>query len=192
MAGVKVKVKTKINNDKELGDIFNQIIGAGKVNMTICGPKYVDIMVYLRKIVQIVDIFTNKSIFFSKLPSHQHAVDEFNEFIGSINDTLAAAEIDIKPYAANYDLAPDNVREEFSTKYNALKSCDEIASIVKLCDNLIPYKKFIADATSLKYQFILGLPGVEFKPFPWSEFNLKQALIELDLSTDKETRSTSS
>lgn len=182
-------VKVKMNKDKELGDIFNQIIGAGKVNMAICAPKYVDIMAYLRKIVQIVDIFTNKSIFFAKLPSHGHAMEEFNEFVKNVNETLAAAEIDIRPYSGNYDLAPDNVREEFSTKYNALKQCDEVASIVKLCDNLIPYKKFIADVTSLKYQFILGMPGIEFKPFPWSEFNLKQAVIELDLSTDRETRS---
>lgn len=183
-----VKVKTKISKDKELGDIFNQIIGAGKINLAICAPKYADIMGYLRKITQILDIFTNKSMFFGKLPGHGRAVEEFNEFIGSIGETLAAADIDLKPYAANYDLTPDATREEFATKYNALKSCEEVAAIVKLCDNLIPYKKFIADATALKYQFIMGLPGVEFKPFPWSEFNLKQAVIELDLSTDKETR----
>lgn len=182
-------VKVKATKDKELGDIFNQIIGAGRLNMTVCVPKYLDIMGYLQKVVQVIDIFANKSIFFSRLPAHAHAVEEFNDFIKNVNDTLAAAEMDLRAYSSNYDLVPDAVREEFATKYTALKQCEEVAAVVKLCDNLIPYKKFVADVGSLKYHFILGLSGVEFKPFPWSTFNLKQAIIELDLAEDKETRS---
>lgn len=183
-----VKIKTKSSQDKELGDIFNQIIGAGKLNMTICVPKFIELLQSLRKVTQILDIFTNKSVFFNKLAEHSAAIDEFNDWISEVTGSIESASMDLAPYSSNYEAAPDEVRVEFTTKYNALKSCEEISSLVKLCDNLIPYKKFISDSTNLNHKFLIGMPGVDYRPFPWSSFNIKQAVVSLDLDSSKEAR----
>jgi len=180
--------KTKTIRDKELGDIFNQIIGAGKTNLNICAPKHIELLAYLRKVALVLDIFTNRSMFFAKLPKYANCADEFREFVADINGTVASAAVDVSPYAGNYDTVPEVLREEFSTKYAALKQCDEVAYMIKFCDNLIPYKKNVADATSLNHNFIVNMPGVEYKPFPWSDLNLKQAILELELSDDRDTR----
>lgn len=184
-----VKVKTKTSKDKELGDIFNQIIGAGSLNLVICVPKFIELIQSLKKVSQILDIFVNKSMFFGRLSSQSHAVDEFNEWIGEVNGTLTAANMDLAPYSANYEAMPDEARAEFTAKYNALKSCDEISTLVKLCDNLIPYKKYITD---LNYKFLISMSGVDYKPFPWSTLNVKQAVVELDLDSSVDAKDSKS
>ena len=173
-------------DSRELGDVFNQIIGANGCNMRICGPKYLAIIGYLRKSAQVVKMFTEGSAFFTKIRTYTKVVADNRQFVAGIEAVLTAAAIDISEYATHdFATVPEDVVKNFAEKYAALKSSSCVAALFNLCNNLIPYKRFISDVDHLDHKYLYSIPGGDFSPFPWTKFNLCEVAATLDFMEPK-------
>jgi septum formation inhibitor MinC len=108
--------------------------------------------------------------------------EEILAYVAMIRSTINEVfSIDLSDYEWNLSSVDDALANEFSNVYANMKTSRMIVDIVKLCDNLVQYKKEIE---SKNQRFIAVMPGVEFAPFPFTRLNLKLLVIYDKLECD--------
>src|SRR3989344_2413842 len=53
------KVIVKKIKDKGINEMFNQMLGAGAINLNMCYPKYDNIKAYVSKLLEVINVFNN-------------------------------------------------------------------------------------------------------------------------------------
>lgn len=174
----KVRVKVKAVKDKELAEMFNQMLGAGDtVNINICYPRYIQLRGYVEKVLQVLDIFNNKCKFYESFQELLPCQKEINDYIERTRSQLAKDYfIDLSAYEWNLSMLSEEQVKEFSKVYDNFKKSETLSVLVAVCDNLIQYKKYIGDEKNLSHKFILTMAGAEFCPFPFTRLNFKYVL----------------
>lgn len=174
-----VKVKTVQSNNKEVAEMFNQMLGAGALNLNICYPKYCNIRSSLENLLNVI-----------KLLKQSPAVcryAEFNSDIADMDKFIADStlhiqtlfDVDLKEYEWNLSNVPEALAEKFKVRYEELKKDNLVNTFIMVCNSLIVYRKHLADKNNLNHKFILNMPGVEFVPLPFTRLNIKALIIKL-------------
>jgi hypothetical protein len=172
MKGVKIKTV----KDKDLAEMFNQMLGAGSVNMNIVYPKYAGIRDYSIQLVNIMDMFANSSLL--KNPQMAETRKELLDFVEFAKKRIQEVFCkDYSKYVFNLNLIDDKERAEFSTIYEQMKNSDIINIFLSTCNDLHPYKKYLEDKNKLDAHFVNTIPGNEFYPFSYAQsLNIKGML----------------
>jgi len=174
-----VKVKAVQSNSKEVAELFNQMLGAGSLNLNICYPKYCNIRSNLENLLNVV-----------KLLKQSPAVCRYADFATDIEDMTKFVtdseahmknlfDVDLKDYEWNLANVPEALAEKFKIRYEELKKDNLVNTFIMVCNSLIVYRKHLSDKNNLNHKFILNMPGVEFSPFPFTRLNFKALIIKL-------------
>lgn len=176
----KVKVVKAKTNDKEIAEMFNQMLGTGEsVNMEICYPRYKKIKELIEKTRQVLDHMYKSSLLktYDEFANASYEIKVFSDKLQSIIER--DFKINYDKVEHNLNLLEDEEKKKFSEVYNKIKKLDIIHNILSICDVLIPYKKYVMFKETLSYKFLLKMSGIEFCPFSFSSFNLKRLITLL-------------
>lgn len=171
---VKKKIKIPVGiKDQNLAEMFNQMLGTGSVNMSIAYPRYIRIKGIVDQILKLFEMF-NGSPFMDKYKEFQAQRDEIAGFLSQSREQFKEMfSMDFSDYEWDLNLVEEEQKKLFSEAYEKIKKSDLINSFVIMCDRLVVYKRYIADAQNLNPIFITSMAGVEFCPFPFTHLNLK-------------------
>ncbi len=176
----KTKIKIKTIKDKELADMFNQMLGTGNVNLSVCWPRYNEIKSYIQRAVDTLDLFANKSKFYTMFPELVGCQKEINTFIETARKGMSEQyNVDLSAYDGKFEEVSEEDVKKFGQLYDELKHCDIVNALVETCDSLIVHKKHIENSSALNHKFILMMPGAEFCPFPFTKLNIKYAVSSI-------------
>jgi hypothetical protein len=168
------KIKIPLGGkDEGISEMFNQMLGAGAVNMTIAYPKYLRIKGMCQQLVNLFRMLSD-SPFMRKFSEFKPQKDELDAFVTKSNATIAELfSIDFSHYEWNLNLIEDELKESFSAQYDKIKKSDFINGFVIMCDRLVVYKNHFRDLNKLNHKFITCMAGATYQPFPFSSLNLK-------------------
>lgn len=178
MSKVKVKkVKIPLNvKDDGLAEMFNQMLGTGSVNMSIAYPRYKRVRGLCEQLVKLFEILA-ASPFMAKHTEFARQKEEIEGFCISARKSIGELfSMDFTDYEWNLDLVDEELAKKFSQVYEHAKKSNLINMFVKMCDNLVNYKKNFTDMEKLNHKFITTMPGTEWKPFPFTSLNVKYIL----------------
>lgn len=188
--GRKVKIVKSKKSEKEINDLFNQMIGTGgSINVNICYKKYSEMKTSLVKIAQVLSLL-HRSKILNVYDEFLLAESELGNYVSKVNDKITEYfSADYSHIDYNLNLLPEQEKIAFSNKYEAIKSLDIITDFLETSRNLLRYKKYLADKDHLDYKFILKIPGVEFCPFPFMSLNLKRlvTILSIDMKSGEGT-----
>jgi len=170
-------VKVKVVKDKDLAEMFNQMLGAGTINMNIVYPKYVDMQMLVNKLLDTFRVL-NKSPLLNQFPQSR---ERMANFITRISEGIPKVfSMSFEKYEWNLNLIEDADRDSFAKIYEATKTSEVVGIFVCICNNLCPYRKYFEKQNA---KFISQVPGSEFCPFPFdADFNIKGILEQLMLN----------
>jgi hypothetical protein len=174
MAKVK-KIRMPIGGkDTDLADMFNQMLGADSVNVTIAYPKYTQLKQTCETIAGVLSLIAN-SPFMCKTPAAAAWRDELVNYVNSMRaatDTLF--KINYDEYVWNLELLSKSQKDLFNQAYIAVKKSSLVADMISCCDKLTPYKTNFDDQDTVNHLFIMNMAGVEWMPFSFAQLNLKE------------------
>lgn len=175
MSRVKVK-KVKISptiKDEGLAEMFNQMLGAGSVNVTIAYPRYKKIRGLCEQLVKLFELLAG-SPFMRAYKDFSAQKLQIEAFCTSSRESIVDMfRVDFSDYEWNLTLVEDELRKQFSEVYENMKKSDLVNTFIVMCDRLVPYKKNFMDLDKLNHRFITSMAGAEWAPFPFTTLNLK-------------------
>jgi hypothetical protein len=159
--------------DNELVDMFNQMIGAGSINMIITYPRYKRIKDICTSLVKLFTLVADSPF----MRVYTEFAEEKKEILQFCTTTMLDIEskfhMDLTEYEWNLNIIDDALKAEFAQCYEQVKKSNTVNTFIVMCDKIIIYKKYIEDVTALNHKFIVSMPGVEWAPFPFTKLNLK-------------------
>jgi len=169
------KVKIPVGGkDEGIAEMFNQMLGAGSLNMTIAYPKYLKIKHLTGELIKLFTMLKDSPFMvkFTEFAPQKEEIDQFiKESVVVYRDLFR---MDFSDYDWNLNLIEDELKKSFSDLYDEVKKSQFIKQFIIMCDRLVPYKHYIEDIKNLNHKFITSMPGVEFIPFPFiPKFNIK-------------------
>lgn len=148
--------------DKNVVDMFNQMIGTDKPNEDIIKPKYIKIINKINVLVNIFKSFADDILI--KVYKEEKWSEEFYKFIEELKLIT---------------FKEDNL----SGEYMNLKSNNTIKVCMLTCKNLMIHKSSLETSDM---QFVLRIPGFDYNPFDFSTLNIKR--IWTDEVTDNKIK----
>jgi hypothetical protein len=183
MAKVKIKKKVIGGKSDNIGSMFGQMLGTeDNININICYPKYVKLKEYMLSTIKSLHLLTQFPTFKLQIYGQEfdEAIDEINNFIVKSSEQIKELfKIDFSDYEWNLTLLTPEQRKQFETAYADIKSCELKNTLIVMCDQLIPYKKYIENKDALSYKFILNMPGTSFSPIPFTRLNFKSLVTKI-------------
>lgn len=162
------KVKMPLGGDGELADMFNQMVGTGNVAITY--PKYKRIEQNLTALVKMFETVA-ESPFMRMNPQFKPQHDEIKAFC---NYALAEIPRVFGMVIPGDDAITDEFRTKFGDHYLEMRKHKLCGVALQIHKNLAMYKKNYTSLETLQHKFILTMPGVEWRPFPFTSLNLKE------------------
>jgi hypothetical protein len=181
MSRTKVK-KVKIplgGKDGDISEMFNSMLGAGNLNLSIVYPKYLRIKILSEQLIKLFNML-EKSPFMRVYTEFEPQKKEIAAFCEQ--STISIAEVFSVDLTDNiYDLntVEEELKKSFTESYESMKKCKLINTFIVMCDRLVVYKKYFIDLEKLNHRFITSMPGAEWMPFPFTNLNLKH-IFSLD------------
>lgn len=183
----KVKARVKVSakssdpvGDKELSDIFNQMLGTGRINVTIAYPRYRKMLHLIRLISHTISSYANGPIF--DAPAMQQYRAEMNQWAdenrGIINLSINNDELVNIPDGENLTERDPRI-VEFESEYREFKDSPAVMSMLALANTLAEYRASYENMETAKPKFYRKIPG-GWMPFPFSKFDLVQTLLALN------------
>lgn len=169
---VKVK-KPKAKDLKETTELFNQMMGIGKVNVCITAPKYRGIIEIITNIVELNDIFA--------LICDKQSLPALEAFQQQCRDIVAGAmSLELQETLGQIS---EERHDEFSNKYYELKDHAVVKKLIITCSNLDAVKidtaknakgttlNFLADDTRATVEYLAYCP-FDFKAWAINQLAL--------------------
>lgn len=164
--------KIKTEESKDLSEMFNQMIGAGNIEITY--PKYQRIFQNCNNMVRIFRMLGDSP--FMKLHHNSSQYQEVRLFCTQAQEAMDKLfSIDLSNVPSLAEVHPD-VSKKFGEAYIDLRRSRFIQEVVLvLYRNLAVYKKYLT-MDPPNHNFIKLMPGAEWRPFPFTKLNLKYIL----------------
>lgn len=169
MKKVKVKTAKRQLADKNVINMFNQMLGTEDADPAIVIPKYELIRSKVHSLSKILSAAT-EDVLRKSFPEEKNGCDDIMKYVESLN----AIEYTEVPDA---DKLTPEVSKELCATYMALKGTNSIKVIILTCKNLIGYSGKLDVGETFDDSFIARIPGFEFSPFPFSRLNIKQIWV---------------
>jgi hypothetical protein len=169
MARVKVK-KVKSNIDtSNVNSLFEEMLGVKNAKSEIIIPKFVKIMNTIRYIHNILKVLSEFKGLQEDFPPLVKSMDEIKTYIHNMQVSVM------------FDLSREETEDkythlsedEINKLYKKLKENTFVRQLILLCSRLKQYKFYLEDPKNLKDNFIGQEPGLSFKIFDFSNFDLK-------------------
>lgn len=180
MSRVKV-VKAKQN--KELAELFGQMLGAGNVNIEVCYPKYALQRKHLLALARVGRLL-------AQVPTIVHHAE-----FAACREQIITHSANVEEHvAAKYTITIDDPKqmtpeqkERFTSEYEETKNDRYIVCYIAMCNELVVYRKYIADPDNVDAGFIKRMPGSDFSPLQFTNLNLKRLFVvaEADCANDE-------
>lgn len=153
----------------EMNRMFNQMTGAEDADMEIIIPKIVNLKIEMAKLCRVFKILVDMP---DVLGNH---VADFTKYIESTVEEceLTQAQITsplIDESEAKYYMM---TQSDLNVLYNKLKDSQTVKDLLITCSNLHQYEEHIKNRQTMDDGFIFRAPGLEFKPFEFSQLNIK-------------------
>jgi hypothetical protein len=175
MSKVKVK-KVKIpltGKDEGISDMFNNMLGAGAVNLTISYPKYLRIRNLCSSLIKVFLALAD-SPYLKSNPEFAPQRAELHEFCKRSTEMITELfSMDLSEYEWNLETVDEEIRKKFTVVYEAAKKSKIVNTFIITCDRLVPFKQNFNDLEKLNPKFITCMAGAEWCPFPFSSLNYK-------------------
>lgn len=169
MKKVKIKTAKKQLADKNIVNMFNQMLGTEDADPSIVIPKYVLIKDKVQSMAKILSAAT-EDILSKSFPEEKDGCDDIIKYVDSLNNIEY---IDVPPD----DKMTQEQAKEICMSYTELKANNNIKIIIMTCKNLIGYTGNLNVDETFDDSFIARIPGFEFTPFPFSRLNIKQIWV---------------
>jgi hypothetical protein len=196
MAG-RIKIKSKVVKstlqNKDVIDMFHNVIGTDGASISIIHPKYTSIEKNTKRFIQVLEILYNIDFleFFNNFKENldmylfslrrqfasSFTAPDLEQYLSDGNELVSK----FSPMIMDYSRVPAHIVHDFNSVYGEVKKCAIINTIIVTCKNLVPHKKSIDDIKDLKDKFLLK-GGLNFSPLPTLIFNFKQIYIDDRLS----------
>lgn len=185
---IKKKVKLSMgDDDSNISDMFNQMLGAGAVNMTIAYPRYLKIKEYIDRLLELFEKMSEFQYLRSNKEFETYCT-ELEHFVKTGRDQWKQMfSIDFSEYEWDLNTVQEEEKKLFSEEYEKMKKSQLINGFIIMCDRIIPYKRHFNDIEKLDGGFIVSMSGVEFCPFPFTHLNLKQIFTSPNLPANVKT-----
>jgi hypothetical protein len=175
---VKIPLAAK---DGDISEMFNQMLGAGSVNMTISYPKYVKIKSLCGNIVKLLEAladcpYLKASTEFAA--NRKELLDFCERARGEIAELFV---MDLTDYEWNLNTVDDEIKKQFGESYDAVKKSRIVNNFIITLDRLIPHKQNFNNLDKLNPKFITCMAGAEWCPFPFSGLNFKYMFSQTDV-----------
>lgn len=182
MRKVKVKkVKFPSGADQQLSDMFNQLLNTGKINMTIAYPRYKRIKALCEQLVKLFGMLAS-SPFMRDCVEFAKEKQEIEQFCESCKEQITELfHVDFTDYEWNIELVEEEQRKVFAEVYNTAKKSNLVNTFIIMCNQLVVYKRYFADVNKLNHRFVTNMPGVEWKPFPFTGLNIKHVFSLMNI-----------
>lgn len=167
------KIKVPIGaQDEDLSEMFNQMLGAGNVNITIAYPRYLRVKGICEQLLKLFNLLADSP--FMRNPEFANEKKQIQNFCTVSKKTIDEVfSMDFSDYVWNLTLLDDERRAAFTVSYEKMKKAEIVNTFILMCDKLVPYKKNFTDLDKLNPKFITSMSGVEWRPFPFTTLNLK-------------------
>ncbi len=176
-----VRIIKKTIKSQETSEIFNQMLGAGSLNLAICYPKYDNICKYIKSVIKILEVFYNCS-FIQHFPDIEISLDSYRTFLVRANEEAVRifSHTLMEDEWKNGNITEEN-KKKFTDIYNEAKDSFMIHTCIKICDNLVPYRHSlkVSEGETPSDKFIVNLPGMDFCPLPFTDMNFKLIMINI-------------
>ncbi|MDE2097650.1 MAG: hypothetical protein KGL39_10415 [Patescibacteria group bacterium] len=200
---IKSKVAARVISDKDVTDMFSDVLGTKSSAIHVTYPKYNSVMAHTDRFIKLLETLHDSPV----LAPFAAEKDRLGGYLASLFRMFTATFTapDFTPYYGGadglndeqrrlhaamfdeprYDAVPAGVREEFDKAFEAMKASDLVKSIVVTCSNLSKYRATITNPDDAKLDAFMRKPPMQFAPIHDLEaLNLKQVYIS-DAVKDK-------
>ena len=169
MKRVEMRTAKKQLVDKNIVNMFNQMLGTEDADPSIVIPKYVTVKNKVQSLSKILSAAV-EDVLHRSFPEEKDGCDDIMRYVESLNKIKY---IDVPPV----EKITHEISKEICMSYIALKSNNDIKIIIMTCKNLIGYAGKLSVDESFDDSFIARIPGLEFIPFTFSRLNIKQIWV---------------
>lgn len=174
----KTKVKKTIKYDKDMAELFNQLIGQESREISITYSKYMNMKEHCAQLIRIFSILCKSSLVAVYVSSEARV-----EMTTFCNETTCAIENLFQtqlPDAVfmNNESVGASVVNEFHIKYDKAKTSNVVKMFITMCDNLAPYKDNFCNIGAMNHHFIQHMSGVSWAPLPIKKFDIKDLFCQ--------------
>ncbi len=168
-ARVKKQMKSAGFKPEDLGDMFNEMIGAKNINLELAWPRYQKIRNMTRELLgYLLEVAKHKLIQVYFLADGQD-LEDFCAAASKNVEEMMSINIDIS------DITPE-AHQNFTECYNLLMSSRLMQEISNTCKHLHVYSKYIT-ASPPSAKFLETIPGLEWYPISVSKINFKALFV---------------
>lgn len=172
------KIKVSSANDRDISDMFNQMLGTGSANIGIAYPRYLNIKELSLRVIKIFSLLATSPAM-NAYQNDRRIILQYCESSKSHISNLFTLNLD--KYSLNYDETPKEIADKFTSDYEAIKKSPYIKSLIMIADKLHPYKDNFTKMDKLNHKFIFDISGVDWSPFPFP-FNIKDYFLDINLN----------
>lgn len=180
--------KVKAVKDKEISEMFNQMLGAGdEINLNIVYPKYLQMEEYSKKSVEIIEKFAGSAFFTRYGETYANHVQIMLKFCNNAKEEIEDMYKLKLPalVALSPDSADDKTKASIADAYKFAKTHPLTTTFINLCNKLVIYRRYIQDEATVNHKFILNMVDLEFNPFPFiPTLNIKEILVQMQSEVD--------
>lgn len=180
------KVKVKEVKDKDLAEMFNQMLGAGdNINMPIAYNKYKEIKANIESSLQILEFFLSTN--FMKNEYFNVPFSEIQLFIKLSKEKIPFLfSMSFPDHDWNVNSLvelPKETQQQFAEIYNKLKQSQLVEQFIFFLDSITPHQFYITDDVDIylsKYKYFVNMSSIDYCPFPFApSFDLKEIFSTL-------------
>ena len=175
MSRAKIKMIKKTMGDsdgKNINSLFEEMMGVKDCDTNLIIPKFVSVRNTCKKIYKILIQFTSFNEFKENFPDFKDDINEIELYANNMKADIALGDSDEKE--EKYEKLD---KKEMNNLYRKIKENKYVKQLVVLCSRLKQFKSYIGEASDLKDGFIAQEPGLSFKVFGFSNFDLKKFWI---------------
>jgi hypothetical protein len=168
------KIKVSAASDRDISDMFNQMLGTGSVNLSIAYPRYIKIKELSLRVMKVFNLLANSPMMTSKEDTKNGILKYCDLSHNNINALFTS---NLDKYTLDFSATPKELADEFGATYEVVKKSPFIKSLITIADKLHPYKDNFAKMDKLNHKFVYDISGVDWSPFPFP-FNIKDLFLE--------------
>lgn len=175
----KIKVPANGTNDKDLAEIFNNMLGTGGLNIPIAVTRFEKIKSLMNEITRIFTVMHDAP--FMTMPAfagHKIHIKTFLSRLESETEIFNKPEmLASQQWSWNWSIVSEEEKNNFAKNYEACKKIPIMASYRDSLNRLYPYKRFFINREQIQTHFVANISGVEWYPFTFLQLDIKEIFL---------------
>nr|BCY04621.1 hypothetical protein [Abalone asfa-like virus] len=171
MAKKEVKIKTLKSSvqDKDIGDIFQSLLGhddPNSLNLAIVWPKYLKMKEKAWEFIQLFKLLPSFDFMVLFLTERENIRNFHTELCKEYDNIFSEDDTYVSDFLDNQIGEEEEVLKRFSATFQKMEGCNIVKLAVQTCSNLVRVKRFIEDSEKLSDLFLTKSSGLIFAPIP--------------------------